>query len=122
MGYSVRREIIHPLANMRSACNHYSSKVANVLDRMVRARDTQARNRMLAYPRKIGSGQDLAMEADLAMAAIGCPLEAVRASGTTEHNAPSQGDQLVAKLTCAARQDNSKVEVYASHRRRKSET
>ena len=58
-GYSARREIIYPLADIGSARNHCLRKVANVLDRMLRAKDTQAQKRMLALLRQVRSGQDL---------------------------------------------------------------
>ena len=52
VGYSARREVIYPLTNIRSARNHYLLKVANVMDRTLRASRTQAQRRMLAYMRQ----------------------------------------------------------------------
>ena len=42
-GYSIRREVLFILADIRSARNHYLLKAANVLDRTLRAARTQAR-------------------------------------------------------------------------------
>ena len=42
VGYSIRREILFTLADIRSAQNHYLLKVANVMDRILRAGGTQA--------------------------------------------------------------------------------
>ena len=42
-GYSIRREVLFTLADIRSARNHYFLKVANLLDRTLSAARTQAR-------------------------------------------------------------------------------
>ena len=59
VGYSARREVIYPLADIRSAHNHYLLKVANVMDRTLRARGTQAQKRMLTYLEQNKPGQAL---------------------------------------------------------------
>ena len=59
VGYSARREVIYPLADVRSARNHYLLKVANVMDRTLRARGTQAQKRMLKYIGQNKPGQAL---------------------------------------------------------------
>ena len=43
-GYAIRREVLLALADIRSAQNHYLLKVANVVDRVLRAGGTQAQN------------------------------------------------------------------------------
>ena len=48
-GYSIRREVLYTLADIRSAHNHYLLKVANVLDRTLRATKTQAQKRLLSH-------------------------------------------------------------------------
>ena len=49
VGYSIRREVLYTLADIRSAHNHYLLKVANVLDRTLRAAKTQAQKRLLSH-------------------------------------------------------------------------
>ena len=59
LGYSVRREIIYALADIRSAHRHFLLKVASVLDRILRACHTQAKKRMLTYMQHIALGHEL---------------------------------------------------------------
>ena len=49
LGYSARREVLFSLADMRTTQNHYLQKVANVLDRVLRAGGTQAQTNLLQY-------------------------------------------------------------------------
>ena len=53
VGYSIRREILFTLADIRSAQNHYLLKVANVADRILRAGGTQAQENMKRYLRVV---------------------------------------------------------------------
>ena len=59
VGFSARREIIYPLADIRSAHNHFLLKVANVLDRTLRARQTQAQKRLRMYTSRAMKGLDI---------------------------------------------------------------
>ena len=49
LGYSVRREVLFSLADMRTTQNHHLQKVANVLDRVLRAGGTQAQANLMRY-------------------------------------------------------------------------
>ena len=59
VGFPARREIIYTLADIRSAHNHYLLKVANVVDRTLRAGQTQAQRRMCTYLRNSCMGPDI---------------------------------------------------------------
>ena len=53
-GYSVRREVLYSLADLRTIQNHYLPKVADVLDRVLRAGQTQAQENLQKYLREQG--------------------------------------------------------------------
>ena len=59
VGFSARREVLYPLADMRSTHNHYLLKVANVLDRTLRASNTQAQRRLRDHMSKTTLGTDI---------------------------------------------------------------
>ena len=48
-GITVRREVLYTLADLQSASNHYLLKTANVFDRTLRAKNTQAQAHLLEF-------------------------------------------------------------------------
>ena len=52
VGFSIRREILYTLADIRTVHNRYLLKVANVFDRILRAKQTQAQAHIIDYLRK----------------------------------------------------------------------
>ena len=49
LGYTIQREVLYTLADVRSAHNHYLLKVANVMDRILRAKGTQPQRRLQQF-------------------------------------------------------------------------
>ena len=54
VGYSIRREVLYSLADMKTTQNRYLQKVANVADRILRAGRTQAQENLRRYFEKQG--------------------------------------------------------------------
>ena len=59
VGYTIRREILYTLADLRAVRNHYLLKTANVFDRMLRTGNTQAEKNLQKYLEEEKWGQDI---------------------------------------------------------------
>ena len=54
-GITIRREIMHILADTRTVTNHYLMKTANMVDRVLRAEGTTAQEKLREYINERGS-------------------------------------------------------------------
>ena len=82
VGYSIRRHVLFALADVRSVQNHYLLKVADVMDRVLRASSTQAEANFQKYLKSRG-GNLQAMEINGGLPERSEPSAANRAKRTS---------------------------------------